>query len=106
MQAPALAFPDFKKPFLLETDASRKGLGAILLQKQDDGHYYPIAFASQALTETEQRYHSNKQEFLALKWAVTEQFHEYLSLMERIGMSLLSHTDNNSPHLHLLFCLP
>ena len=31
------------------------------------------------MTETEQRYHSNKQEFLALKWAVTEQFHEYLS---------------------------
>ena len=29
--------------------------------------------------ETEQQYHSNKQEFLALKWAVTEQFHEYLS---------------------------
>ena len=31
------------------------------------------------MNETEQRYHSNKQEFLALKWAVTEQFHEYLS---------------------------
>ena len=31
------------------------------------------------MTKTEQRYHSNKQEFLALKWAVTEQFHEYLS---------------------------
>ena len=31
------------------------------------------------MNDTEQRYHSNKQEFLALKWAVTEQFHEYLS---------------------------
>ena len=31
------------------------------------------------MNETEQRYHSNKQEFLALKWAVTKQFHEYLS---------------------------
>ena len=91
MQAPVLAFPDFKKPFLLETDASRKGLGAVLLQKQDDGRYHPIAFASQALTETEQRYHSNKQEFLALKWAVTEQFHEYLSPYgKNLGMSLLS----------------
>ena len=79
IQVPVLAFPDFKKPFLLETDASGKGLGAILLQKQDDGCYHPIAFASWALTETEQRYHSNKQKFLALKWAVTEQFHEYLS---------------------------
>ena len=54
VQAPVLAFPDFKKPFLLETNASRKGLGAILLQKQVDGCYHPIAFASQALTETEQ----------------------------------------------------
>ena len=31
------------------------------------------------MNETEQRHHSNKQEFLALKWVVTEQFHEYLS---------------------------
>ena len=54
IEAPVLAFPDFKKPFLLETDASRKGLGAVLLQKQDDGCYHPIAFTSQALTETEQ----------------------------------------------------
>ena len=79
LQAPILAFPDFGKPFLLETDASGKGLGAVLLQKQSDGRYHPIAHASRIMTETEQRYHSNKQEFLALKWAVTEQFHEYLS---------------------------
>ena len=72
IQAPVHAFPDFKKPFLLETDASGKGLGTILLQKQDDGCYHPNAFASQVHTETEQRYLSNKQEFLALKWAVTE----------------------------------
>ena len=46
MNAPVLAFPDFKKPFLLETDASGKGLGAILSQKQDDGRYHPVAYAS------------------------------------------------------------
>ena len=95
VQAPVLAFPDFKKPFLLETDASRKGLGAILLQKQDDGHYHPIAFASWALTETEHQYHSNKQEFLALKWAITEQFHEYLSPYGKNRNEFVVHTDNN-----------
>ena len=79
LQAPVLAFLDFNKPFLLETDASRRGLGAVLSQKQADGRYHPIAYASRVTNETEQRYHCNKQEFLTLKWAVTEQFHEYLS---------------------------
>ena len=79
LQAPILAFPDFNKPFLLHTDGSGRGLGAVLSQKQADGQYHPIAYASHVMNEMEQRYHSKKQEFLALKWAVTEQFHEYLS---------------------------
>ena len=46
LTAPVLAFTDFKKPFLLETDVSIEGLGAVLSQKQDDGQYHPIAYAS------------------------------------------------------------
>ena len=76
--APILVFADFKKPFRLETDASKEGLGAILLQESDDGQYHPVAFASCELKGGEPKYHSSKLEFLALKWAITEQFCEYL----------------------------
>ena len=95
LQAPILDFPDFGEPFLLEMDASDKGLGAVLLQKQSDGRYHPIAYASHIMTETEQRCHSNKQEFLALKWAVTEQFHEYLSPYGKNRNEFVVQTDNN-----------
>ena len=90
LTAPVLAFTDFKKPFLLETDASIEGLGAVLSQKQDDDHYYPIAYASRGLKGGELKYHSSKLEFLALKWAMTEQFREYLQYQP-----FLVRTDNN-----------
>ena len=51
----------------------------MLSQKQDDGCYHPVAFGSRTLTPSEQNYHSSKQEFLALKWSVTEHFKEYLA---------------------------
>ena len=77
--APMLVFPDFDKPFLLETDASKEGLGAVLSQKQDDGCYHPVTFRRCSLTTAEKNYHSSKLEFLALKWSVTEHFKEYLA---------------------------
>ena len=95
LQAAILAFPDFNKPFLLETDASRRGLGAVLSQKQADEWYHPIAYASRVMNETEQKYRSNKQEFLTLKWVVTEQFHEYLSLYGKNRNEFVVQTDNN-----------
>ena len=95
LQAPILAFPDFDKPFLLEMDASGKGLGTVLSQKQADGRYHPIAYASRVMNATEQRYHSNKQEFLTLKWAVTEQFHEYLLSYGKNRNEFVFCTDNN-----------
>ena len=73
-----LAFPDFNKPFLLETDTSKEGLGVVLSQKQDDVCYHLIVFGSRTLMPSEQNYHSSKLEFLALKWSITEHFKEYL----------------------------
>ena len=76
---PVLVFPDFDKPFLLEMDASKEGLGAVLSQKQSDRRYHPITFGSCSLTPLEKNYHSSKLEFLALKWSMTEHFKEYLA---------------------------
>ena len=74
MMAPVLAFADFEKEFQLETNASSEGLGAVLSQKQPDGMWHPVAFGSCELKGGEAKYHSSKLEFLALKWAITEQF--------------------------------
>ena len=76
--APVLAFADLRRPFLLETHASKYSLGTVLQQVQEDGKYHPVAYASHTLHGNEANYHSSKLEFLALKWAVTQQFKEYL----------------------------
>ena len=68
-----LVFPDFNVPFIVHCDASEKGLGAVLYQKEGKKNRV-VSFASRTLTDTEKNYHlhSGKLEFLALKWAVTE----------------------------------
>ena len=90
MSASVLAFADYTKEFLLETDASKEGLGVVLSQKQVDRQYHPVTYGSRALMAHEKNYHSTKLEFLALKWVVTEHFKEYL-----VYQPFLVRTDNN-----------
>ena len=73
---PVMAYPNHSQPFILHTDASKKGLGA-LYQKQD-GKVKVNAYGSRTLMPGERNYHlhSSKLQFLALKWAVTEQFRD------------------------------
>ena len=59
LTAPVLAFVDFKKPFLLENDASIEGLGTVLSHEQDDGFYHPVAYASCGLKGGKLKYHSS-----------------------------------------------
>ena len=89
-ECPVLAYADYSKPFILHTDASTIGLGAVLYQKQADGKERVIAYASRTLNRAERNYDAHKLEFLALKWAVTDRFHEYL-----YGGTFDVFTDNN-----------
>ena len=88
--APVLAFAELKRPFLLETDASKYGLGTILQQVQEDGKYHPVVYASHTMRGSETNYHCSKLEFLALKLAVTQQFKKYL-----MYQPFTMQTDNN-----------
>ena len=74
-----LGYPDFSQPFVVHTDASQEGLGAVLYQRQD-GKMRVTGYGSRSLTKAERNYHlhSGKLEFLALKWAVCQYFRDYL----------------------------
>ena len=56
IKAPVLAFADYTKTFLLETDASKDRLRAVLSQKQVDGWYHPFTYSSRTLTPHEKHY--------------------------------------------------
>ena len=54
--APVLSSPDFSRPLVLQTDASERGVGAVLSQHSDQGEDHPIAYFSKKLLPREERY--------------------------------------------------
>jgi phospholipid-translocating ATPase len=87
-ESPVLMNPDFAKQFILQTDASNRGVGAVLSQLDDDGKDRPIAYFSRKLLPSEERYSTVEQ--LAIKLGV-EAFKVYL-----IGRSFVIQTDHRS----------
>ena len=90
VSTPIPAYPDYQLSFILHTDSSSEGLGAVLYQKQE-GKLRVIAYASRSVRKSESNYPAHKLEILALKCAVCEKFHKYLYGSKPFEVS----TDNN-----------
>ena len=86
----ALRYFDLHAETVIETDASPKGLGAVLLQ---DGQ--PVCYASKAFTKTEQQYSNIEHKALGITWGL-ERFHYFI-----YGKSCTIHTDHQS--LEMIF---
>jgi hypothetical protein len=84
---PILKLPDLKSIFILRTDASDIGIGAVLLQEHD-GTKFPIAYASKKLLPRERAYSVIERECLALVWGVRK-FETYL-----YGVEFVLETDH------------
>ena len=87
--APVLALPNWSKPFLLDTDASETGIGAVLSQVQDDGSECVMAYASRLLSKQEHNYCVTRKELLAVV-TFLQHFRPYL-----IGSSFTIRTDHS-----------
>ena len=90
ISAPILAYPSFEIDFILETDASVHGLGAILSQVQPDGKPHPVSYASRALNDAERKYGITELETLAVVWGVSH-FHHFL-----YGHNVTVYTDHTA----------
>ena len=85
---PVLAYPCFSRPFVLHTDASGQGLGAVLEQEQEDGQLHPVAYASRTLSKHESRYGITDLEALGVVWSA-KHFRAYL-----LGHKCVVYTDH------------
>ncbi|KRX56856.1 Retrovirus-related Pol polyprotein from transposon [Trichinella sp. T9] len=88
--APILAFPRFDIPFVIDTDASETGIGAVLSQKHDPEGERVIAYASRTLSKTDWKYSTTRKELLSIVY-FTKLFRPYL-----VGQRFTLRTDHDS----------
>ena len=81
---------DFVRPFILQTDALERGVGAVLSQKDETGEEHPIAYFSKKLLPREEHYSTVEKECLAIKLAI-QAFRVYL-----LGRKFTIQTDHRS----------
>ena len=75
--SPILHLPDLTKTFILRSDASEYGIGAVLLQEHD-GEVFPVAYASKKLKGAQRAYSVMEKECLAIVWAINALNHFYM----------------------------
>lgn len=102
-QAPILACPDFTRQFILQTDASDYGLGAVLTQLFDDGERV-IAYASRTLNDAEKNYSATEKECLAILWGIRKmrqyvEGYRFLVITDHLALKWLNSIDNPSGRL-------
>ena len=90
VSAPILAFPDFTRPFILDTDASDMVIGAVLSQIHDDGSEHVVSYASRVLSKPERNYCVTRRELLAVVTFV-QHFRPYL-----LGREFTLRTDHGA----------
>ncbi|GFT08032.1 retrovirus-related Pol polyprotein from transposon 297 [Trichonephila clavipes] len=86
---PVLYAPNFEREFIVQTDASNAGMGAVLTQLNEQGVEHPILYLSKKFSEVEKRYCTTEKECASIVFAI-KRLHYYLD-----GNSFLVMTDHN-----------
>ena len=86
---PVLYAPDYSKDFILQTDASDKGIGVIMAQRGENKEEHPVLYLSRKFTEAEKRYSATEKECAGIIFAIKKLRH-YLD-----GQRFVIETDHN-----------